>query len=141
MRITDPDQLYAGKIIYRVHAFTEQRKLDWTSIEKCEVVQVPVTVGSNPNFILLQYHIEYTKVDFIKYTWVYRTFSHHRSAQEHSMQDMGIISNCYNSHRTFDNIDDAKEYICTVLQTRIMEPKDKAVRNNYDRAMKVLDLD
>ena len=142
MRITDPSQLHPGKIIYRVHAYTEQRKIKWCSIERYEVIRVPITStpGNMSNFIELRPAQFYIKVNFDNYTWDYNSFGF-STFQEHSMQDMGVIANTYNSHQTFDNEEDAKKYICQIINLNIVEPEKKRNRNSYDRAMKVLDLD
>ena len=142
MRITDPDQLYAGKTIFRVHVFNEAHKLKMTSIQKCKVLRVPITSSNSndPNFIELQYDAKYIKINLDDFTWQYKMFTHPGHPQENSLQDMGVIPNHYNLHQTFDNLGDAKEYICKTLQVKIMEPKDKQTRNNYDQAMKGVGL-
>ena len=137
VRITDPNQLNVGMIIYNVHAFTEPNKVLMTSIYKFKVVGFPITttVASLPDFIKLTSYQEYIKVNFNDNTWdVRKSVFKGIHEEEKSMQNMGIIPNTYNKHQTFDNLRDAKQYICSVLGLNITST------GAYDRAMKVLDI-
>jgi len=135
MRITDPSQLSVDMIIYNVHAFASPQKASMTIINKFRVIKFPITTSNGmTDFIKVAPYQEYIKVDFSDNTWMLGTRTAGGRHEEKSMQDMGIIPNKYNQHQTFDNLGDAKQYICSVLNLNI------TTRGAYDRAMKVLDI-
>lgn len=137
MRITDPNQLKTLDTIYSAFAFSEPHKRGWCSIHKYEVLDCPL--AKDPNWILLRLDTVqppltyYFKVDLTNRTWKHHRVGVHTTSQERSMQDMGIISNNYNLHQTFDNLDEAKQYICNVLSVNL-----DGMICDYDRAMKVI---
>ena len=137
--ITSPGQLKVGMMIFQVHAFSEADKRNMCSITKSKVIKFPVTApaSGNSNFIRLFDANSYLKIDFDNNLWV--TKDHISVGREHedSMQDMGIIPNKYNRHNAFDNLSEAKRYMCATLSLKITD----AATNNYNRAMAVLDLD
>ncbi|KKM61093.1 hypothetical protein LCGC14_1535200 [marine sediment metagenome] len=135
MRITDPSQLSVDMIIYNVHAFDNPKKASMTAIHKFKVIKFPITTSNDmQDFIEVVPYQEYIKVNFDDNTWDPKKSSFGIPHEEKSMQDMGIIPNKYNQHQTFDNLGDAKQYICSVLNLNITS------RGAYDRAMKVLDI-
>ena len=135
MRITDPSQLSVNMIIYNVHAFASSKKASMTTINKFKVIKFPITTSNGmQDFIEVAPYQEYIKVDFNDNTWMPGKRTLGGRHENKSMQDMGIIPNKYNQHQTFDNLGDAKQYICSILNLNITS------RGAYDRAMKVLDI-
>ncbi len=135
MRIIDPSQLSVDMIIYNVHAFARGDKAPMTAIHKFKVIKFPITTDNGmQDFIKVTPFQEYLKVNFKDNTWDVRKHSLLPQYETKSMQDMGIIPNKYNQHQTFDNMRDAKRYVCSVLNLNI------TARGAYDRAMKVLDI-
>ena len=136
VRIIDPSQLSVNMIIYNVHAFAHPNKFSMTAIHKFKVIKFPITTDNGmQDFIKVAPYQEYIKVNFKDNTWDIRKYSLLPSYETKSMQDMGIIPNKYNMHQTFDNMKDAKQYTCSVLNLNITSS-----RGAYDRAMKVLDI-
>ena len=135
MRITDPSQLSVDMIIYNVQVFANTHNSSMTIINKFRVIKFPVTTSNGmTDFIKVAPYQEYIKVNFTDNTWAPGKRTPGGRHEEKSMEDMGIIPNKYNQHQTFNNLTDAKQYICSVLNLNI------TTRGAYDRAMKVLDI-
>ena len=129
--------LKVGMIIYNVHAFQDDRKLKNTWIENHEVLKFPVTVShGNDNFFDLKCGNVSIRANFDTTKWEQTKLHSPGHIHQKSMQDMGIISNNYNNHQTFDSLAEAKQYICNFNQVNFTEPGS----SNYDRAMGVLDI-
>lgn len=139
--ITDPDLLTVGDTVFYAQAFSEPNMLQNCVIYTYTVIEFPITShpSSMTNFIKLEEADSWVIVTPAK-EWVSRKSAHINKYEELSMQDMGLIPNNYNKHNTFTSMDDAKKYMCSVTSLTITEPKGLR-NNNYDRAMKVLDLD
>lgn len=139
--ITDPSQLKVGMTIYLVHAFSDARKQMMCSITESEVLAVSITTTTGlDDFMRVKESATYIQINFDDSLWDYKSHASTGVPHETSMQDMGIIPNKYNKHGTFDNMSEAKRYLSTIVGLTIKEPAGHNT-NNYDRAMRVLDLD
>lgn len=128
--------LKVGMTIYHVHAFQDNRRFKNTWLEDYEVLKFPVTTShGNDNFVDLKRGDLNIKANFDTNNWEHTKSYNTGHTKQKSMQDMGIISNNYNNHQTFNSLADAKQYICNFNQVNFTEPS-----SNYDRAMGVLDI-
>ena len=142
MKITDPNLLADGDIIYFAQAFSESNMLQNCVIHTYEVIEFPITSrpSSMANFIKLKDSTHWILINQSTNEWMNQKGISINKFEELSMQDMGIIPNKYNRHNTFWSMEDAKKYMCSVTGLTVTEPKSQR-NSNYDRAMKVLDLD
>jgi len=120
MQITDPSQLSVGMKIYLAHGFTEPDRRNGCTIHCYEVIAFSTgkKTGAWAKFqdMPVSPNADYLKLDNDNGEWTaqnfYRLMIHTR---ESSLQDMGIITNTYNAHQTFDNCMDAHQYIAKLL--------------------------
>ncbi len=127
--------LTIGMTIYHVYAFTDNRAVNNTWIDAHKVVLFPITTAAGyDNFIVLDQHADYYKLDYNNKKWTICQYRH-PDQQERSMEDMAIIPNTYNNHATFSSLNEAKSYVSNLYNMNISGNNDA-----YDRAMKVLDV-
>ena len=148
MQITDPSQLTVGLEIFCVHAFTDDTKIRNTTIHKFTLLSYTTTAKK---FACME--VEDTKIagggscltlNYNTETWKPQAHAFTQSIREISMQDMGVVSNTYNSHATFDNLWEAQQYIDTLygIAATSADPADglksNSIGTDYDRAMRVV---
>ena len=148
MQITDPSQLSVGQELFCVHAFSDDTKLNNTTIEKYTLRSYTTTAKK---FACMEVEdakiaagIDYLKLNYTTEVWEPQKYHFHQSVQERSMQDAGIVPNTYNAHRTYDNLWEAQQYIDTMygISATTADPaaglKTPALGTDYDRAMGVV---
>lgn len=147
MQITDPSQLSVGQEIFCVHAFSDDTKINNTTIHKYILRSYTTTAKK---FACMEVEdtnikagVDYLKLNYNTETW--KPESHYSpGVQERSLQDAGIIPNTYNAHRTYDNLWEAQQYIDTMygITATTADPADGLKSNligtDYDRAMGVV---
>lgn len=130
--------LKVGMTIYFVHAFSDPDKIKWCAIDELTTIHFPIKKSNLSDFIRVS-HSKHIGVDLVTNTWTQSPSSAARN-QDQSMEDMGIIPNKYNKHQTFSTLSEAKQHICNIIGINIADSGGSPT-SNYDRAMKILDLD
>lgn len=133
MRITDPKQLSDGMIIWVTCAFVNKESI--TRVTKFEVVKARIDPPDGQKHwcrirhLGETYKFNHDTNDFEVDTDAGVLDGH---ADDRSMRDMGIVYNTYNKHQTFDDVDDAKNYVFDLFGVRRSQA---ALYADFDRAM------
>jgi hypothetical protein len=146
VRFTDPSQIATDTIFYVVLVFGDYRRFKNTIIRKCKAIDEPYEnsiswwVKCIDQSFFEDRMVTMMKANFdtleieegMEFPWA-------PSIHERSLQDVGVVPNTYNDHQTFDNYDDAVQYICDYYRLNFKDTIDRKDKYTaYERAMGIL---